>query len=352
MGALNCGRGSLETAEVPGTEAAVADLGAKRELTLELPSQGDWQSQRLALSKGETGAWDQYLGDPRRGVQGMASPCALLKKQGTYYLYYIGADGLRSSDDGMRHRSLGVATSQDGLHFVKHRENPILQFQPHGNEEEGIYSAAAFLTPTGEVVLYYQAMNSGWRRSASVVADVRVAVSADGLSFRDLGEVLSHGDRRLWGFGDELFPLYGFHANETWHLYYLAKGKAAFWDLGLARGSTMGDLATTERVLDLPAEIRGGSGSPILDGESLLVPILRRHSAEKWDLQLRSGDSQVPNNLSVAEVTYAFPDLETAVLYLDRETRRWLLYYADSAATGIYVRTAALKPGKPESIDG
>jgi len=342
----------METANVSENGAEVAPLEARRELSFVLPAHSDWQLQGPVLTAGKIGDWDRHLGDPRRGVQGMASPCALVRKQATYYLYYIGADGSRSSDGGMRHRSLGVATSQDGLRFVKHRENPILQFLPNGNEEEGIYSVAALLSPAGDIVLYYQAMNAGNSRSTSVVADVRVAVSADGLTFRDLGEVLSHRDRSLWGFGDELFPLYAFHANQTWHLYYLAKGKEAFWDLGLARGAALDDLAATEKVLDLAAEIRGGSGSPILDHEDLLVPILRRHSAENWDLQLRRGLLSVPNDLGVVEITYDFPDMQTAVLYLDRGNQRWFLYYVDTAASGIYARTAALVPGDSESIDG
>lgn len=82
-------------------------------------------------------------------------------KDPTYFLYYIGADGNRSADGRPRHRALGVAISKDGIHFTKYPCNPIITHLPHSNEEEGVFSAAAMLDESGNVVLYYGAMDAG-----------------------------------------------------------------------------------------------------------------------------------------------------------------------------------------------
>ena len=39
---------------------------------------------------------------------------SIVKKDGTYYLYYAGSDGPRG-DSGPAHRAIGVATSTDGV---------------------------------------------------------------------------------------------------------------------------------------------------------------------------------------------------------------------------------------------
>ena len=68
-----------------------------------VPSESDWIDIGRVLSPGGSGAWDKHLGDDGTGTLGMASPSALIKKDGTYFLYYLGADGVRSTDGGVRH---------------------------------------------------------------------------------------------------------------------------------------------------------------------------------------------------------------------------------------------------------
>jgi len=242
--------------------------------TITVPVQSDWQDAGRVLTRGGSGAWDRYIGDERTAVQGMASPCAMVKKGGTYYLYYVGADGLRSTDGGMRNRALGVATSTDGFTFTKHPNNPILEYQPNNNEEEGIYTCGAMLIAGGEVALYYQAMNAGSPTSGSVWADGRLALSSDGVHFVDQGAVLDHADSSVWGFGDELFPVMPFAANGNYYLYYLTNGPTTSWDLGIASGPQMHDLMSSKEVLSPALSIRGGTGSPIVGSSRIYVPTL------------------------------------------------------------------------------
>ncbi len=125
-----------------------------------IPSQIDWSVPQVVLEPGATGSWDVLL-------NGAISPAAVVKKDGTYFLYYIGADGFRSTDGDARHRALGVATSTDGIHFTKYTGNPILTYLPNANEEEGIFSAGATLDLADNVMLYYGAMDAGNAASGS-----------------------------------------------------------------------------------------------------------------------------------------------------------------------------------------
>jgi hypothetical protein len=56
---------------------------------------------RPPLEPGPSGVWDSRLAG--------AAPSSVVKFNGTYYLYYVGANGDRSSDGGTAERSVGVA---------------------------------------------------------------------------------------------------------------------------------------------------------------------------------------------------------------------------------------------------
>ena len=79
-----------------------------------VPKETDWIDHGVVIESGSKGSWDIRLG-------GMISPSTVVKKNGTFFLYYIGADGDRSTDKGPRHRALGVATSTDGINFTKYK---------------------------------------------------------------------------------------------------------------------------------------------------------------------------------------------------------------------------------------
>ncbi|MFH0929509.1 MAG: PA14 domain-containing protein, partial [Candidatus Aenigmatarchaeota archaeon] len=299
---------------------------------IEIPKQSDWVEKGVALSEGSGGSWDVRL-------DGMLSPTTVVKKDGKYFLYYIGADGDRSTDGGPRHRALGVATSTDGIHFTKYSGNPIITYLPHNNEEEGIFSAGATLE-NGDVVLYYGAMDAGSSTSESVDSDVRLAVSSDGYNFNDYGDVLSHSDSSVWGYGDELFPLGTFRANNKWYVCYTAKGYNAGWDLGLASGSSKDGLTITKGILT-PSEY--GACEPSWLSSDKLALFIRNRVAHTTEVRTALKSSL--DQLSSPVETYDFGNMKEVTVFLDRDAGKWFMYYLNDAGDEIRVKTASFDTG-------
>jgi hypothetical protein len=311
---------------IPPSDVTAGPLGSL------IPAQADWTDHGLVLPPGPPGSWDQRLG-------GQISPCAVVKKGGTFFLYYIGADGDRSGDGGPRHRALGVATSPDGFSFSKYDGNPIIAFLPNNDEEEGIFSCAATLDSNDDVVLYYGAMTSS--SPGSVNTDVRLAVSNDGFGFDDLGVVVDHGDPSVWGFGDEVGPLGAFSANGVWHVYYGSfSGYETRWDLGLAWGPSRDNLPDTQAVLTSGSYIIGGTDAVWLDSETIALFIVR--DFDLWFVEVRTASVDSPGLLSEPVQIYDFPDFTHATVFLDKDTDTWFMYYyyGDDQFPEIHLKTA------------
>jgi len=287
---------------------------------ISIPQTSEWIDEGIAIEKGGSGSWELRLG-------GAISPGAMVKKNGTYFLYYIGADGDRSTDGGPRHRALGVATSMDGIHFVKYTGNPIIKFLPHHNEEEGIFSVAAMIDADGTVLLFYGAMDAGNATSTSVESDVRLAVSNDGTQFNDIGNVLSHSDKTVWGYGDELFPVGAFRFVNTYYIYYIAKGRGAYWNLGLAWGSDKTRLTNSRAVIKSGDWIAGGGDAVILD-DNVIALFLFRVTSPDWKnryLDIRKASFRSPSELSARVETYS--GLAHTLVYFDRDNTKWFMYF-------------------------
>ena len=75
-----------------------------------------------------------------------------------------------------------------------------------------------------------------------------LATSTDGINFTDQGTVLDWSDSNVWGYGDELFPIGTFFAEDQWNTYYIAKGTAGSWVLGVGQGPSPDNLTTTTPV--------------------------------------------------------------------------------------------------------
>lgn len=282
--------------------ALVARIGGE----VQIPANADWTDHGIILSEGPSGSWD-------RRFSGMLSPCTVVKKGGTFFLYYIGADGNRSTDGGPRHRALGVATSPDGFHFTK--RGRILTYLPHNNEEEGIFSAGAFLDTNGEIVMYWSALDAGSPTSTVVDSDIRLAVSNNGLNFTDKGDVISHADSKIWGYGDELFPVGAFREGNTYHVYYVAKGHGAWWDLGLGWGPGRGSVGNnTKKVLAPSPRIIGGCDPQYVSPSKIALFICTDDSGE-----IRTASVSSPASLSSSVGTYSLSGDHPDTVYLYEE---------------------------------
>jgi len=275
----------------------------------------------------------------------MITPSTVVKKDGIYFLYYIGADGdrrLPHTDGGPRHRALGVATSTDGIKFTNYSKNPILTFLPNNNDEEGIFSAGATLGENGNVVLYYGPMDARGVISRSVDSDVRLAISENGLDYTDVGDVISHAESSVWGYGDELFPVGTHQTKDKWYVYYIAKGRAAHWDLGIAWGLSPEKLSHTKAVLTSGSYIIGGGDPVWLGPDKIGIFIVRDFS--KGIVEVRIASSNSPDKLSTPVETYDFGNLAHLTMLLDKETNTWFMYYRNEDAGAIRLKTATVSP--------
>lgn len=305
------------------------------ELNISIPTQSDWVDYGIILEAGAEGDWDYYLWG------GFAF--SIIKKDSTYYLYYQGASDYRTEfDETVLWRAIGVATSQNGIHFTKHEGNPILSWFPNENGEEGAVSSGVTLGNNEEIVLYYGANTE--ESATTVNADVRVASSLDGLNFNDMGLVLKHNDPSVWGSGDELFPVDSIYDSGKWIVYYIPNGTAESGFLGVAYGNQINILDQTSSVTEngKPISVWGTVGHAKLDLDTYAL-ILNNIREERTEVRLVS--LQTPNIASEPVAVYQFDEVLDAVILLDEETQTWFMYYrTHENSYGVKLAPAGDKP--------
>lgn len=305
-----------------------------------VPSQGDWTERGIALSGGTSG-WDDR-------ISGAISPSTAIKTDEEYILYYIGADGDRS-DGGPANRALGAARSSDGIHFERWERNPVLRHQPSAPDgvnvvEEGVFSAAsAIRNGDGTIVLLFGGMES--QGPLRVDGSGIVATSEDGFGFRIGETVISPSDPRTIG-DDELFPIGLLEITpDVWVAYYIAKGGGYNWALAAAMGSGPERWTEHRVVLRGRDEQTRGGGDPIrLSNDEFLVPLQRDLSRDSTIIDYRIGRISRPHDLSRVADTHVFRNMVQFTMLLDREERRWYLYYLDGDEENIRVKTAPARP--------
>jgi hypothetical protein len=315
-----------------------------------IPSQSDWLECGPIFAAGNEGEWDYYL------WSGFAS--TVVKKNGRFYLYYQGANGYDEGEGTVTWRSIGVATSPDGINFTKYAANPVLTWFPHNNLEEGATSAGAFVDTTGEIALYYGA--SSWAGGSWVNADGRLAVSTDGFHLTDQGIVLNRRNSAVWGWGDELYPVIGFQDGGRWFAYYIPNGTPQKGLLGVAWGTSRLALTNTAPALSGGSNIPvwgPGSFARLADGTyALFLNDVYRAGGPILEVRLVSLDA--PANLSAPVQSYQFDDVWEAVVFLDSGANTWFMYYRSADHNYYGVKVAAADGGQatcdvthPEQID-
>ncbi|MHC4867298.1 MAG: hypothetical protein ACYTEX_24765 [Planctomycetota bacterium] len=332
---------SAPSSKWSGESPQTVDWGEIRFFTplreVAIPAQNDWIDQGSILSQGSAGQWDARL-------DGMLSPCTVIRKDGTLYLYYVGADGNRA-DGGPKNRTVGVATSTDGLNWTKYGSNPIIEYSIDDTAPEtgegGTFCAGGYIENNGIVNLFHGGIDEF--NPGAVHTDIVLATSSDGLTFANQGIVLLHGDTGVIG-DDELSPIGVIYVGGKWWVYYSAKGSDVVnWTLTLASSDDKTNLnGTVEDVAGSPVGECIGCGDPIKLSESkILVPILDNFTDR--DIEMRTTTPAALNDLSTLAVTYDFSDLLHATIYLDRSLGKWFMYYInDSDRTAIRVRTAPM----------
>jgi hypothetical protein len=308
------------------TLVAALAAGCLEGSELPVPAELDWVERGVVLRAGAPGAWDALLA-------GGSAPGALIVKDGTYLLYYGGADGSRAVDGGPRHRAIGVATSPDGRSFTKHPGNPVLSHLPNRGEEEGANSVAVTLDADGQIVALYGAATE--IDSRNINADGRLALSSDGLEFHDTGiVVLDHRNESLYGYGDEIFPLAAYRHGDLHVVYYVVGGGPKARDLAVAWGPGWDRLDSSALVVDgTPADPARMAGNVIWIKPDRIVLFVQRGWTPNIRVEARWADPAQPHRLSDPVRVYdgALWKEQTKffTVYLDRPSRTWLLYRLD-----------------------
>jgi hypothetical protein len=317
-----------------------------------IPAESDWIEFGTVLETGPPGAWDALLA-------GASTPSSVAFRDGTYFLYYGGADGKRSTDDGPRHRAIGVATSRDGLRFTKHPGNPVVSHLPTDGEEEGANSAAVALDDTGQFVMFYGAATQ--ITPHSINADGRVATSSSGLDWvhQDL-IALDHTNPDLYGSGDEIFPLATYRYGGNWYVYYVANGGRASRDVGVAWGPSWEELSSSALAVDgnsrNPARV-GGNISWL--GNDTIVVFVQRGWHPNISVEVRLAHAGRPHELSRPMQVYDGPlwqeETKFVTAFLDRERKTWFLYRSTWQGTIVlhlapYGEPDATPPSAPSKL--
>ena len=284
---------------------------------LRIPTQADWVDYGTILNAGIEGKWDYYLWG------GFAF--SVIKKDDTHFLYYQGSSDYRTEyDETVLWRSIGVATSNDGISFTKYADNPILTWFPNQYGEEGAVSSGVTLGDQGDIILYYGANTQ--EGPTTVNADVRVASSLDGFNFTDLGVVLEHRDDSVWGSGDELFVVNATHSSGTWVIYYIPNGTSQSGQLGVAFGTQMNTLNQSSIVISNNQPIQAwGTASYVQLNENTYAILLNNVREKRSEVRVTS--LHTPYILSEPVAIYQFDDVQQSAFLYDEERDIWFLYY-------------------------
>lgn len=301
----------------PNLPATQIHLTAQPDPNVRIPTQGDWVDHGIILEAGVEGEWDLYLWG------GFAF--SVVKKDDTYYLYYQGSSDYRTEfDETVLWRSIGVATSTDGIHFVKYDGNPVLTWFPNQYGEEGAVSSGVTLGEHGETFLFYGA--NAQESPITVNADVRVASSSSGFDFVDLGVALEYRNRSIWGGGDELFSVDAIYDSGRWIVYYIPNGTSESGLLGVAYGNKYDTLDRTSLVTsnDQSISVWGTAGHVKLESDIYAI-VLNNVRERRTEVRLMS--LHAPHILSVPVAVYQFDEIQQAALLLDEENETWFMYY-------------------------
>jgi hypothetical protein len=299
---------------------------------LQIPEQIDWIDHGPIFEKGKKGEWDYLLYGAFTGT--------VLKKDGTFYLYYQGAKDYSEKYGTVTYRAIGVATSQDGIHFTKFPDNSVLTWVPNNWLEEGAVSGGVTLIPSGEIVMYYGANTK--QTEMLVNADGRLAVSADGINFTDYGVVLDHKDKAVWGSGDELFPIIAFYDKGNWYVYYIPNGTKQKGKLGVAWGPRRNRLQNTGPALTNGKTVSvwgmGGYAKIGVDTYALFL-----NNVRKKHMEVRFVHIDYPDRISKPIRKYSFEDFVQGTIFLDDETNTWFMFYRAKNGGKYHLKSAPVR---------
>jgi len=99
--------------------------------------------------------WEKYPTPVLQGTSGweyQIVPSSVIKVNGTYFLYYYGRN--------LPNYNIGLATSTDGIDWVKYADNPIVT-PGESWEETGVFHASVIITDTQIEMIYMNSASNG-----------------------------------------------------------------------------------------------------------------------------------------------------------------------------------------------
>ncbi len=133
------------------------------------PEGTQWSRPASPAYRPAPGQWDESF---------LTSPGALLGSDGIWRLYYAGAS---VNQNGAR-ASIGVLTSEDGVNWTPHQDNPVFVGKPGAWDYNLLDPHVQFIG--GRYVMWYSALAGQF--SEGVPISVGVAVSEDGYTWERL----------------------------------------------------------------------------------------------------------------------------------------------------------------------
>jgi hypothetical protein len=329
-GSLNITSGKVNLSA--GTWGSLSNPGRARFDNLSwhplVPNKGDWSPIAKAISPNPSpGTWDHIL-------WGAASPSTMVKFNGTYFLYYIGGEGDTGNPEyNPIRRSLGVATSSNGIQFTKYGSNPVITYTTTGGAvvEEGVGGATAIVVGS-TIHLYYAAIRS--TGGEVVDLDVRYRKSTDGYNFTN--DTLIYRSS-----GDEYIPTGVTYNGSAWSVYIkgpLTNGKGP-----LSRLSGTSPVSLPNKTSVTSTTFGGGGNANYISSNVFVVHLDRRESTEDR-FQVRTLNTGSPDAISEPLFSYTFGnfnDHHTPATFKDDASGKWFMYTLDisSEPAVISVRT-------------
>jgi hypothetical protein len=278
-----------------------------------VPNKGDWSALTTAISPNpKPGKWDHLL-------YGAASPSTVVKFNGTYFLYYIGAEGEMGPPlYEAIHRSLGVATSTDGVNFTKYTANPIITYTTTGGAagEEGVGGATAIVVGN-TVHLYYAAIRS--IGGGLVDLDIRYRSSTNGYTFTN--DTLIYRSP-----GNEYSPLGVTLNGGTWSIYM--KGPLTDGEGAISRLSGTSPTSLPNRTPVTSTTFGAGGNANYITSDVFTVHLDRREPTEDR-FQVRAVSLGSPDVFSEPLFSYTlgvYADEANPATFWDPATGKWFMY--------------------------
>lgn len=165
-----------------------------------------WQPKGVALAAGAAGTWDALsVGRP-----------SVVVEDGLFKMWYDGRKDFPPDapvkdvpKSPTSHRSVGYATSKDGLHWSRHRANPVF-----GNDAGGVD---------------VKRWGDKWLMLSESRMGTRWAISTDGIAWTDKGLFVEKSTTKFDAFG-QVTPCLLLDADNKRHRLYFGAAEATTWD--------------------------------------------------------------------------------------------------------------------------